>query len=104
MHYQAKYPFREEVLAKQYAIPLDLKTREKLTFKNDDGLCKSDWMQFLRENFTLLAIFALVAVIFMVLLLCEPAPHKKGGDAHAGSHCFIAEGIRSSSQDDAAGV
>jgi|ERR1039457_782267 hypothetical protein len=104
MPYQAKYPFREEVLAKQYAIPLDLKTRENSTLKNEDGLCKSDWMQFLRENITLLAIFALVAVIFMVLLFCEPTPHKKGGDAHAGSRCFIAEGIQSNSQDDAAGV
>ena len=101
---QPKFPFREQILAEQYALPLDLKPRETSTFKNEDGLCKSDWMQFLRENITLLAIFALVAVIFMVLLLCEPTPHKKGGDAHAGSRCFIAKGIQSNSQDDAAGV
>ena len=94
---QPRFPFRGQMLAEQYVLPHDLKTRVNSTSKNEDGLCKSDRMQFLRENFTLLAIFALVAVIFMVLLLCEPTPHKKGGDAHAGSRCFIAERIRSTS-------
>jgi hypothetical protein len=90
MGHTPKYPFREEVLAKQSAIPLDFKTRGISTIKNNDGLCNTDQKQFVREVITFLSIIALVAVMFMVLLLCEPTPHKKGGGTYAGRN-FEAE-------------
>jgi hypothetical protein len=103
MPYEPKYPFREELLARQYAIPLHLKTHENS--QNKDGLCKTDQKQLVREIITLLAIIALIAVMFLFLLLLEPTPHKKkGGATHACADCFAAEWSQAIHRYDTAGV
>jgi hypothetical protein len=97
-----RYSFREEVLEKQYAIPLDLKTRENA--RKVDSPKKADRKQFVREIIALLAIIATIIVWYLVLLMREPTPQKKGGDTHADRNCFNTEQCQTVIHDDAVGV